>query len=120
MILYVKNNIVHKRRTDLEPNNLECIKLSNNRNVLYGVSYRPPNLSAMYTSLLEDSIGLAVDMNITDIIITGDFNLNRMDQYHYRKADSVCKHFNLTQCIEDPTHFTEISLSVIDLLFGKK
>ena len=107
----------------MEINNLECIwveiKLSNSRNVLYGVFYRPPNSSAMYTSLLEDSIGLAVDTNITDIIIMGDFNLNIMDQSHYRKIYSICKHFSLTQCIEEPTHFTENSMSVIDLLFAK-
>ena len=123
VILYVKDNIAYKRRLDLEINNLKCIwveiKLSNSRNVLYGVFYRPPNSSAMYASLLEDSIGLAVDTNITDIIIMGDFNLNIMDQSHYRKTDSICKHFNLTQCIEEPTHFTENSMSVIDLLFVK-
>ena len=44
---------------------------------------------------------------------------NIMDQSHYRKTDSICKHFNLTQCIEQPTHFTENSMSVIDLLFVK-
>ena len=87
--------------------------------MFYGVFYRPPNSSAMYTSLLEYSIGLAVDTNITDIIIMGDFNLSIMDQSHYVKTDSICKHFNLTQCIEEPTHFTENSMSVINLLFVK-
>ena len=123
VILYVKDTIVYKRRLDLEPNRLEClwieIKLSNSRKVLYGVFYRPPNSNAMYTSLIEDSIALAVDTNITDIIIMGDFNLNTMDQSHFRKTDSICKQFNLTQCIEEPTHFTENSMSVIDLLFVK-
>ena len=42
-----------------------------------------------------------------------------MHQVHYRKSNSTCKQFNLTQCIEDPTHFTGNSLSVIDLLFVK-
>ena len=123
VILYVKDNIAYKRRLDLEVNNLECIsveiKLSNSRNLLYGVFYRPPNSSAMYTSLLEDPVGLAVDTNTTDIIIMGDFNLNIMDQSHYRKTDSICKHFNLTQCIEEPPHFTKNSMSVIDLFFVK-
>ena len=123
VIIYVKDTIVYKRRLDLEPNRLEClwieIKLSNSRKVLYGVFYRPPNSNAMYTSLIEDSIALAVDTNITDIIIMGDFNLNTMDQPHFRKTDSICKQFNFTQCIEEPTHFTENSMSVIDLLFVK-
>ena len=90
------------------------MKLNNSRNVLFGVFNRPPNSSALYTSLIEDSIGLAVDTNINDIIIMGDFNLNTMDQVHYKKTDSICKQFNLTQCLEEPTHFTENSVSVID------
>ena len=73
----------------------------------------------MYTSLIEDSIALAVDTNITDIIIMGNFNLNTLDQSNFRKTDSIFKQFNLTQCIEEPTHFTENSMSDIDLLFVK-
>ena len=90
----MKDSIVYMRRLDLELNRLESIwigmQLNNSRNILYGVFYRPPNSSLLYTSLIEDSIGLAVYTNITDIIIMGDFNLNTMDQVHYRKkTDSV-------------------------------
>ena len=82
VILYVKDNIY---KLDLETNSLESIcvqtKLSNSGNVLYRVYYRSSNSSAMYTSLLENSIGLTltVDTNITGIIIMGDFNLNTID-----------------------------------------
>ena len=79
VIVYVKNSLSYVRRHDLEPNRLECIwiqiKSSNHRNILYGVFYRPPNSDSDYYSLIEDSIGFAVDSGISDIIITGDFNL---------------------------------------------
>ena len=121
VILYVKNNVVYKRRYDLELNRLENIwveiKLSNSRNVLYGVFYRPPNADSVYNSLIENSVSLAVDTGISDIIIMGDFNWNSLHNQSIRKIESICNQFNLVQCIEEPTHFTENSSSIIDLLF---
>ena len=121
VILYIKNTLSYFRRHDLEPNGLECIliqiKSKNNRNNLYGVFYRPPNSDSAYYTLIEDSIGLAMDLNISDVIITGDFNLNVMKQHEFRKIESLCNEYNMIQCIDEPTHFTENSISTTDLLF---
>ena len=111
----------YTRRNDLEIGGLEYIwiqiKSNNNRNILYGVFYRPPNLDSTYTSLIEDSIDLAINSDIADVIITGDFNLNTMNENQFRKIEALCNQFNLFQCIYEPTHFTENSMSIIDLLF---
>ena len=121
VILYVKNNLSYTRRHDLEIGFLECIwiqiKLVNNKNILYGVFYRPPNSDVAYTTFIEDSIDLAINTNITDVIITGDFNFNTMNENHFRKVQALCNQFNLFQCIDEPTHFTENAMSTIDLLF---
>ena len=82
---------------------------------MYGVFYRPPNSD--YYSLIEDSIGLAVDSGISDIIITGNFNLNVKIRNQFCKIESMCNEYNMTQCIDEPTHFTENSITTIDLLF---
>ena len=91
--------------------------LISNRNILYGVFYRPPNAGASYLSLIEDSIALARDTDISDLIVTGDFNLNTCNYTQSRKIESICSQFDLTQCVDEPTHFTENSASTIDLLF---
>ena len=100
---------------------LECIwihiRCTNHRTILYGVFYRAPNSDSTYTSLIEDSIDLAINSNIADVIITGDFNLNTMNENQFRKIEALCNQFNLVQCIDEPTHFTENSMSTIDLLF---
>ena len=97
------------------------IKLSSGRNVLYGVFYRPPNADLVYNSLIEDSISLVVDTGIPDIIIMGDFNWNSLPIQSYHKSESVCNQFILVKCIEEPTHFTESSSSIMDsLFFGNK
>ena len=67
------------RRRDIELPNVECIWLeihSNNKKILFGTFYRPPNSTSLTLTNIETSIGLAIDANIPDVIITGDFNLD--------------------------------------------
>ena len=65
---------------------------------------------------IEDSIHLAVDTGVSDIIVTGDFNLNMLNPQTFRKISSFCYQFSFHQMIKDPTHFTENSSSLIDLV----
>ena len=97
VILYIKNNLSYTRRNDLEIGGLECIwiqiKSNNNRNILYGVFYRPPNSDSTYTSPIEDSIDLAINSDIAVVIITGDFKLNIMNENQFRKIETLCNQF---------------------------
>ena len=73
--IYVKEGIYYKRRNDLEIQDLEAIwiEVANTRkHILFGLFYRPPNSNANYYSMIEDSLSLAVDTNISDMIVTGD------------------------------------------------
>ena len=120
VMLYVKEGLHYKRRDDLELLNIEniWIELANShKRLLLGLFYRPPNSDAAYLAHIEDSISLAIDTGIPELIITGDFNLNLLNQQTFRKIHSICTHFSLYQCIDEPTHYTEHSSSVIDLLF---
>ena len=109
------------RRNDLQIAGLEFIwiqiKLCNKRSILFGVFYRPPNSDSSYYSLIEDSIGLAMDSSISNIIITVDFNINQLNPTSNKKINTLCNKFNLFHLIEEPTHYTENSSSLIDLLF---
>ena len=119
VILYVKNNIHYTRRQDLELRGVESIWIEltlKHKHILFGVFYRPPNSEAVIFSAIEDSINLAVDSGVNDIIITGDFNLNMQNVQSARKITSLCEQLSLIQSIKEPTHFTETSSSLIDLL----
>ena len=76
--------------------------------------YRPPNSSLEYFNLLKESIDRACSTNIIDIIITGDFNYNLNNANN--KISEITREFNLTQLISEPTHFTEDSSSILDLI----
>ena len=93
------------------------IEIANNHNhILFGLFYRPPNANAYYFSNIEDSIALAVDTNSKDIIVTGDFNFNVINQEASRKIYALCTQYNLFQYIERATYFTETSSSLIDIV----
>lgn len=77
--VYVKNDIPSKRRNDLELISIECLWLEiniRNRKILVGTFYRPPNSTPQVLTDIENSIGLAVDTGISDIVILDGFNLN--------------------------------------------
>ncbi|MCG8113035.1 MAG: reverse transcriptase domain-containing protein [Candidatus Thiodiazotropha taylori] len=119
VIIYIKEGIHYKRRNDLEIRDTENIWIEitcNHKKILFGLFYRPPNTDAQYYSRIEDSIALATDTGISDIVVTGDFNYNFLNPYTKRKIDSFCTQFSLYQAITQPTHFTEHSSSLIDII----
>ena len=69
----------------------------------------------LFFSAIEDSINPAVDSGVNDIVITGDFNLNMQNVQSACKLTSLCEQLSLVQSIEEPTHFTETSSSLINL-----
>ena len=119
ILVYVKTDLPCKRRYDLELVTIECLWVEinvKNKNILVGTFYRPPNSNALIFSDIENSIGLAFDTGIPDIIILGDFNLNVLNGPSARKINDLCQHYNLSQIISEPTNFTESSSSIIDLI----
>ena len=82
-MIYVKEYIHYRRRRDLKPRGIECIWIeiaNNTKHALFGVYYRPPNSDSTYYTSIEDSLHLARDTGINDVIITGDFNFNLLHQ----------------------------------------
>lgn len=119
VIVYIKDSLHHRRRQDLELAGIECIWVEiflRTKRVLLGVFYRPPSSNVQYDAAIEDSIHLAVDTGIEDIVVTGDFNRNMLCPKASQKIISLCTNFGMSQCVDSPTHFTENSCSLIDLM----
>ena len=49
-------------------------------------------------------------------IVTGDFNLDMLCNHTSRKVFELCEQFSLYQTITEPTHYTENSSSLIDII----
>ena len=77
--VYAKQDIYSRRRFDLELPNIECLWIevyTQHRKALIGTFYRPPNSAPAILTSIEDSIGIAFDSDVENILITGDFNLD--------------------------------------------
>ena len=64
---------------------------------------------------LDQSIDLALS-NTHDIIITGDFNINQLNDNHRNKFSSLLTQYSFQQLITEPTYMTEHSSSLLDLV----
>ncbi|MCG8113671.1 MAG: reverse transcriptase domain-containing protein [Candidatus Thiodiazotropha taylori] len=116
--IYVRDTLSCKRRPDLEIYSVESVWLElqvKSKRILIGGFYRPPNSNQDHFTLIKESIDKACNTNIADIVITGDFNID-MSNNNNNKVKELMLEYNLTQLISEPTHFTENSSSLIDLI----
>ena len=116
--MYIRDNISFKRRHDLEVTNLEAVwtEISlRGKSVLIGGFYRPPNSSAGYFDLIKESFDRAINAGIADTVILGDFNFNMLNASKNKMLDLI-QQYDLKQLIAKPTHFTENSASLLDLI----
>lgn len=117
VVVYVKDSFLLKRRSDLEIQGLEAVWVEiriHGKTLLLGGFYRPPKSNNDYFNLILESVDRAYNTNITDIVITGDFNYNMLSA-DASKLKELISQYNLIQTLTEPTHFTENSSSLIDL-----
>ncbi|OWF37137.1 hypothetical protein KP79_PYT25307 [Mizuhopecten yessoensis] len=119
--VYVSNSITSKRRSDLELPSVECVWVQLNilgKLVLYGTFYRPPDEPVSSWDHIAHSIELAFNTGIPNIIITGDFNANLLNNNnnHSIHLRNLLTTYNLTQSVANPTFFTESSSSLLDIV----
>lgn len=120
--IYVKSEIP-SRQLDVIDNIVEglCIEISirNHKFLLCGF-YRPPNSGNDYWEAMEQSFDNLNNLRLKDIFILGDFNCDMLDPHNDNKIRNLSLAYNLTQLIDEPTHFTEQSSSLLDLILAKK
>ena len=121
VVVYIRDNISFKRRQDLEINTLEAVWVEvslKSNTILIGGVYRPPNSTVEYLNLISESFDRALNTDTKDILILGDFNYNMLSSTNDRMFDLMQEN-NLKQQTEEPTHFTESSESLIDLILAR-
>ena len=119
--IYVRDDLHGHIRNDLSIIGLEAIWVEtkcHGQTLLVGGFYRPPSANNTYFSLIEESFDRAYNTNIDNIIIAGDFNSDFMNVNHSKMKNLIAS-YNFNQVITDPTHFTENSRSLIDLIICK-
>ncbi len=90
----------------------------NQRKLFVWCIYRPSDSNNNYWTLLEQSIDQAFSKSCDNILVAGDFNINVQNSVA-NKISRLISSYNSEQLISTPTHFTENSSSLIDLIFTK-
>ena len=125
--MYVKSNIVHKRRNDLTLDNdhidslfIEIIQ-TDQRNVIIGVIYKPPNfnsnefIDSLCTTLSK------VESEQKDCYLLGDYNFDLLKHSTHGDTEKLSSTLN-TSCyrplITKPTRVTAHSCTCIDNIFS--
>ena len=82
--------------------------------------YRPPNSSPF---VIDSLFTILCNLNVSlfsNFYLIGDFNIDYFCTSHplYCNLTSVVSSFNLTQVVSEPTHITNSSATLIDLIFA--
>ncbi|MCG7878660.1 MAG: reverse transcriptase domain-containing protein [Candidatus Thiodiazotropha endolucinida] len=121
--IYVKTGLNCICRPDLITGELEglCIELifKNHKLLVCGI-YRPPNSPNAYWDLIDDTFDSMSNSGTRDIIIVGDFNNDMLNPLASTKMTNLISSYNFHQLVDEPTHYTENSSSVIDLVLVSK
>jgi exonuclease III len=115
--LYTRENIIVKERADLHIPDLEAIWaeiLVENRKILICCMYRPPNALAGYWNKVEASLEQAKSTGINHIFLLGDLNCNMFVKGN--TLNQILEDMHMTQLINDSTHRTAYSETLIDII----
>ena len=117
---YIRSNMRHLRRSDLECEELEVmwleIKITNSKPWFIGIMYRPPNSKLDFFQKLEDNLERVLDIS-RNVTLIGDFNCNVSSKNPLSdKIKSLCVDLQLQQLIDAPTRVTNNSSTCIDLI----
>ncbi|KAL0869748.1 hypothetical protein ABMA27_005977 [Loxostege sticticalis] len=117
---YIRNGIKTKL-CQHPPNHLVeqmwlSIRLSN-QTIIIGTAYRPPlQDQELFLDAITESI--ASFTRADGLILLGDFNINLLEvgSRRYREFMQCIQSLNLVQLITEPTHFTDHSSTLIDVI----
>ncbi len=119
--IYVREGLHATCRPDLAVNGLEALWVelhANQRKFIIGGIYRPPDSNNNQFLLMEESIDRVFDQVCDNVLVAGDFNINVLNS-DSNKISRLITSYNAEQLITSPTHYTEHSNSLIDLIFVK-
>ena len=116
--IYIECGISLHKRLNIIDNIVEGlyieIKIRNHKFLLRGI-YSPPNSGNEYWDAIEHTLENLNNSITKDLIILGDFKCNMLNNNINNKIRNLMTAYNLTQIIEEPTHYTEKSVSLTDI-----
>ena len=119
VLLWVRNSIGHKRRSDLESPLLEALWVElrmRKHKFLLCVLYRQPSDSIFWENL-QHNIDNVRSLSTLKVILVGDLNAD-LDTVEGRHLADFCERNNLFIHVDEPTRITPQSCSILDQIIS--
>lgn len=123
ILVYVNDEIKHRRRTDIENSNIEAVWLEvfpfkSNRPVLFSGIYRPPSYSKEDDQVLENMFETVYLLNLETIFV-GDMNMNYLStSFKKHPLGRALSSLNFNQLVSEVTR--PVSGTCIDHVFANR
>lgn len=121
ILVYVKDQILAKRREDLETNDISCLWLeitpNKGKSFLVGSLYRNPSERVEWVERFEKFLDIVLHDN-KEIILLGDFNKDLLNSNMHREWLILTESLGLSQLITEPTRVTNSSSTLIDHVYS--
>ena len=120
IMVFVRNELMAKRRADLEVNNVECLWIEisprKGKSSLVGYLYRNPAERAEWADRFDTLIDRVL-MDKKEIIMLGDFNKDLLHGSQHREWLNNMTSLGFTQLIHEPTRVTNATSTLIDHIY---
>ncbi|MEW8548505.1 MAG: endonuclease/exonuclease/phosphatase family protein, partial [Candidatus Thiodiazotropha sp.] len=121
ILVYVKDGVCCKQRSDLEHVGLECIWLEvqpvHSKSFFVGQLYRPPNSTIQWNEIFEESLENVLKEE-KEIYLLGDFNRDLLNNQINRAWTDYIEPFGITQLVSEATRVTPDSSTLIDHVYS--
>ena len=119
-VAYVSNNISYTHRVDLQTEETESIwlqvHLKNSKDILLGITYRPPNSLATWYEKIEAELENA-SREATDLVLMGEFYINLNLASSNVRWNTIIETKSLVQLVKETTRLTEATSSLLDHIY---
>ncbi|MEW8542134.1 MAG: endonuclease/exonuclease/phosphatase family protein, partial [Candidatus Thiodiazotropha sp.] len=120
ILVYVKDQIMAKRREDLETNNIACLWLEitpkKGKSFLVGTLYKNPSEKVEWNDRFEIFIEHVLTED-KEIVLLGDFNKDLFNFNASREWSVLTESLGLSQLVMEPTRVTQSTSTLLDHIY---
>ena len=123
ILVYVRDQIMSKRRDDLETNEIACLWLEitpeKGKSVLVGNLYRNPSEKIEWNERFEQFLEHVL-VEDKEVILIGDFNKNLLNMNANRDWAVLTESLGVSQIVMQPTRVTLSTSSLLDHIYTNR
>ncbi|CAG2253818.1 unnamed protein product [Mytilus edulis] len=119
ILIYVRDSLHCKRRSDLEIAELEsvCVEITTKTGRFLVVCfYRPPNAPVTSLDHFENLLDNVIDTD-KNVILLGDLNIDLLKASPTSRISRICERYGIENVVKEPTRITSSTATLLDPIY---